>query len=169
MTSLFFLLPLLATAGSLAGAAVIFSIGRSIGEAGIERWVPQRIRKTIRERGAIAMAVPALLPPPFPLTPFILACGALSVSPWRFFITLGVMRLVRFGTLGVLGIVYGGRILATLQSHAFHIGLGLLAILAVVGTAYTIYRFYAASGKSISISTNSHRVRELQRGQRVKV
>jgi uncharacterized membrane protein YdjX (TVP38/TMEM64 family) len=143
MTHLFFFFPLLATAGSLAGAAVIFLVGRKIGEAGIERWVPQRIRKTIRERGAVAMAVPALLPPPFPLTPFILTCGALSVSPWRFFITLGVMRLIRFGTLGVLGVVYGGRILATLQSHAFNIAVGMFVILALVGAAYTIYRLAA--------------------------
>jgi membrane protein YqaA with SNARE-associated domain len=137
---LFFIFPLLATAGSLAGSAVTFWIGSKIGETSVENWVPQRIQETIRCKGAIALAVPALLPPPFPLTPFVLACGALSVSRSRFFITMGVMRLLRFGTLSLLGRLYGRRILTILQAQAVKTVVGLLFALALTGTAYTIYR-----------------------------
>jgi len=85
------LYPLLATAGSITGAAGTFWIGQKIGEVGLERYVPrrrlERLQCRVRDTGAVALAVPALMPPPFPLTPFVLTCGALRVNPWRFFST----------------------------------------------------------------------------------
>ena len=35
------------------------------------------------DRGCVALALPALLPPPFPLTAFILTCGAFAVDHKR--------------------------------------------------------------------------------------
>ena len=102
----FWIYPLLATAGSLAGACITFWVGKKIGDVGLERMVSkrqlERIRCRVKDRGAVAMAVSALLPPPFPLTPFILTCGALKVDRWRFFGTFGTVRLLRFGVEGVL-------------------------------------------------------------------
>ena len=137
-TRLFWIYPLLATAGSLAGAAVTFWVGHKVGDAGLERFVPERrltrLRDRVRDSGAIALAVPALLPPPFPLTPFILTCGALDVDRRRFFVTLGTVRLLRFGTEAILAAVYGRSILRVLQSDTFQqVILGFVAI-AVVGT-----------------------------------
>src|SRR6185436_20125811 len=90
-------IPLLATAGSLAGAALTFWMGAKIGENGLERYVPprrlQRIRGRVKNTGALTLAALDLIPPPFPFTPFVLAAGALDVNPSRFFITLGVCRL----------------------------------------------------------------------------
>ena len=57
-------------------ATLTFWMGKKVGEAGLDRWVPRRrltrIRKRIREQGAIALAVLDLIPPPFPFTPFSL-------------------------------------------------------------------------------------------------
>jgi membrane protein YqaA with SNARE-associated domain len=135
---LFWLYPLLATAGSLGGAAVTFWIGRRIGDAGLARLLPERrleaVQRRVRKGGAVAMAVPALLPPPFPLTPFILACGALDVSRWRFFATLGSARLVRFGAESLLALRYGSGILDMLQSDTFRMVIVAFIVLAVVGT-----------------------------------
>jgi hypothetical protein len=80
------------------------------------------------------MAVPALLPPPFPLTPFILTCGALSVDRTRFFLTFSTMRLLRFGTEAILARRYGRGILRVLQSEQFEIIVFAFVILAVIGT-----------------------------------
>src|SRR5262245_33455471 len=94
---LFWVYPILATAGSVVGAAVTYWIGMKVGEVGLERLVSkrrlERVRCRVRDSGAIAMAVPALLPPPFPLTPFILTCGALQVDWWRFSLTFMAVRL----------------------------------------------------------------------------
>ena len=114
------LYPLLATAGSLTGAAATYWIGQKIGEIGLARYVPSRI--------------PALLPPPFPLTPFVLTCGALRVNPWRFFTAFGTMRLVRFGTEAALALVFGRKILQILRSDMFQLVIAGFIVLAVVGT-----------------------------------
>src|SRR3954471_23906739 len=80
---LFWAYPLLATLGSMSGAAVTYWIGMKAGEHGLERFVSgkrlERMRRKVKDSGAIALALPALMPPPFPLTPFILTCGALAV------------------------------------------------------------------------------------------
>jgi hypothetical protein len=88
----------------------------------------------VSEKGAVALAMPALLPPPFPLTPFILTCGALDVSRARFFVTFGLMRLLRFGIEAVLARTYGRGILAVLQSETFQLVFLAFIVVALVGT-----------------------------------
>src|SRR3977135_2314292 len=100
LRELWWVVPLLATCGSVAGAALTFWMGVKGGEQGLVRWVrPKRlrqIRQRVRNNGAIALAVLDLIPPPFPFTPFVLAAGALEVKARTFFITLVVCRLFRF-------------------------------------------------------------------------
>src|SRR5262245_29592285 len=73
------LLPFLATAGSVIAAAMTFWVGRKIGEKGLEHWISpgvlEKVRDKVRDKGAFALILPALLPPPCPLIPFVLACG----------------------------------------------------------------------------------------------
>jgi membrane protein YqaA with SNARE-associated domain len=139
--------PILATAGSLVGAALTFWIGRKIGEVGLERTIPEhrleRLRCRVRDRGAIAMALPALLPPPFPLTPVILTCGALKVDEWRFFATFGAIRLLRFTIEAALARVYGRGVLRMLQSDVFQnviIGFIIIAVLGTIISAVLLWR-----------------------------
>jgi membrane protein YqaA with SNARE-associated domain len=136
---LFWLYPILATAGSASGAAATFWIGAKAGEHGLERMVSarrlERVRCRVRDNGAIAMAVPALLPPPFPLTPFILTCGALAVDRTRFFLTFSAMRLLRFGVEATLARRYGRGLLRILQSDAFQLVIVGFIVVALVGTA----------------------------------
>ena len=135
---LFWMYPLLATAGSLTGAAITYWIGRKGGEIGLERLVGRRqldrIRDRVKKGGAAAMAVPALLPPPFPLTPFVLTCGALKVDRWIFFGTFALMRLIRFGSEAALARVYGRRLLRVLESQPFQHVVLAFVVVAVIGT-----------------------------------
>src|SRR4051812_14943206 len=137
-SDLFWVYPLMATAGSITGAAATFWIGKKVGEAGLERLVPKkrldRMRGKVRDNGAVAMAVPALLPPPFPLTPFILTCGALSMDLGRFLITFGAVRLVRFGGEALLARIYGRGVLRVLQSDTFQTVILAFVVVAVLGT-----------------------------------
>lgn len=143
----FWIYPLLATAGSVAGAAMTFWIGRKAGEVGLERFVPprrlKRLRSRCRERGAGALALPAFLPPPFPLTPLVLTCGALQVN-WRwFFSTFAAMRLLRFGLAAVLAHIYGRGILRVFESETFQmvaVGFVAVAILGTIVSAVILWR-----------------------------
>ena len=135
---LFWLYPIMATAGSVTGAAGTYWIGKKIGEVGLERFVAERrltrMRSRVRDSGAVALALPALMPPPFPLTPFILTCGALKVNVWRFLAIFGVVRLLRFGAEAGLAVVYGRGILRVLQSDTFQMAVAIFIGIAIIGT-----------------------------------
>jgi membrane protein YqaA with SNARE-associated domain len=137
--TLFWLIPVMATTGSVAGAAVTFWIGRRVGEPGLKKLIKEqrleRVKDKVEKGGAYAIAIPALLPPPFPLKPFILTCGALDVDTTRFFVTLAVSRGLRFTIETALARRYGTWLLTVIESDTFQwIVLGLIGI-AVVGSA----------------------------------
>jgi membrane protein YqaA with SNARE-associated domain len=146
---MWWLVPLLATAGSVAGAGLTFWMGTKIGEKGLERHVPPKRLKRIQERlkksGAIALAALNLIPPPFPFTPFVLAAGALKVKRRLFFVTLAVTRIIRFGLEATLTLVYGRRIINWLDSDTFHYVVFGSTVLAVALTTLSIVRVVRSS------------------------
>ena len=135
---------LLATFGSLAGAALTFWMGARIGENGLERFVPprrlKRVQTRVRSTGAITLAVLDLIPPPFPFTPFVLAAGALEVDSQTFFVTLAVCRITRFGAEALLAAHYGPRILAWLDSDLIHDIVAGCVVLAMLASVITVVR-----------------------------
>jgi len=145
------LVPLLATAGSVAGAWLTFWMGATIGEKGLERYVSpkrlQRIHAKIRTSGAIALAVLDLIPPPFPFTPFVLAAGALGVKPSTFFVTLTACRVVRFGFEAALAVVYGPRILSWLDADLVRAIVAGCVLLGAVLSTLSVIGIIRTSGR----------------------
>ncbi len=138
----FWLYPVLAASGSVAGAALTFALGHKVGEPGLKRWISEprlkQVRHKIDHHGVVAMGMTAVLPPPFPLTPFVLASGAFGLNKRKFFLTLAASRLLRFGTESLLALAYGRRILAWLKSDISDYALSGLVVLALVGTTITL-------------------------------
>ncbi len=143
---LFWLFPLVATAGSTLGGALTFWLGRRLGAEGLDRLVSKRrldaARERVEERGAVALALPALVPPPFPFTAFLLAGGALEVRPAPFLLTLAGARLFRFGLEAILARRYGDAISAFLQSDVTRWAVGILIMICFAGTAWAVARVY---------------------------
>ena len=141
--------PVLATAGSLAGAALTFWMGAKIGENGLERYVPrrrlERIRRRVRNSGALTLAALDLIPPPFPFTPFVLAGGAFGMNPWTFFTALAAVRALRFGTEAALAFQYGSGILRWTKTPAFQMVVTGFIVLAVIGTIVSAVLVYRSS------------------------
>ncbi len=139
----FWIYPLLATIGSLIGCATTYRVGQWLGEEGVERWASprqfERVKQRIHGAGAFALAVPALIPPPFPFTPFVLAAGALDVRPWTFFALLAVGRISRFMVEAVLARLYPHRLIQWMQSNAFRDIVWGFVFLALVGSAWSVY------------------------------
>jgi membrane protein YqaA with SNARE-associated domain len=134
---LFWLYALLATAGSLIGAAATFWIGKKAGEKGLTRFVHPRRLERVKARvsgGAVVIAGLALIPPPFPFTPFVLASGALGMNPWTFLTALAAARAFRFGVEGALASRYGRGILRWMETPTFQAVVGVIIVVAVVGT-----------------------------------
>src|SRR5688572_6236617 len=141
---MFWLFPVLATIGSVAGASVTLAIGRKIGEEGIRRWVAQKRLQTVRDKikakGSVALATSGLMPPPFPLSAFVLACGALGVKRSTFLIAFGIARLIRFAIIATFALLYGNWILRVMKSDAFQFAVAVFATIAILGTAFSVYR-----------------------------
>ena len=101
----------LAVCGSLIGGFLTWSAGKKGGEAALRRFVPARyykpITRWVTNHGAIAVALAAMLPPPVPLLPFLLAAGALGVTRGRFVAAFTTARALRYGLVAWLGILYG--------------------------------------------------------------
>jgi membrane protein YqaA with SNARE-associated domain len=137
----FWMFPVLATIGSVAGTALTFWMGRKLGEAGLEHYVARgqldRTLERVRDTGAIAVALLDLLPPPFPFTPFVLVAGALDLSFTRFIIVISVVKLVRFSVETALALIYGRQILGWLESDLAQMIGGALALFIVALIVYS--------------------------------
>lgn len=140
-------LPLLvgaATLGSLIGCWVMFAMGHAGGENFIRNHMsPQsfeRMQRVIGRKGPILLATPALIPPPFPFTAFVLGAGALEVPQKPFLLMLTAMRLLRFLAEGIAAMYYGRGIVRWLQTPSFRLFIEVLMGLAVLASAYSVYR-----------------------------
>jgi membrane protein YqaA with SNARE-associated domain len=145
---LFWLYALLATLGSALGAAVSFWIGRKVGEVGLTRFVSAKRLKRIKSqvsRGAVVAGALALIPPPFPFTPFVVTSGALGMDPRIFLATLAACRALRFGLESALAARYGSQILRWMKTPSFEIVIGALILLALIGTAISAIAIVRAS------------------------
>jgi membrane protein YqaA with SNARE-associated domain len=145
---LFWLYALLATAGSVIGAAGTFWIGRKAGEKGLSRFVSARRLERVEcrvNRGTLVVACLALIPPPFPFTPFVLAGGALGMKPWSFLGALALVRALRFGAEAALAATYGSQILGWMKTPAFKVVVGVFVALALIGTIVSAVALYRGS------------------------
>jgi len=146
------IVPVLATGGSIVGAWLTFWMGEKIGEKGLDRFVDpkrlEKVHKKIEESGAIALAALDLIPPPFPFTAFVLAAGALEVNTVLFFATLAVVRMIRFGAEAALAVRYGRRILQWMDSPIFHDIVLFFMILAFILTALSIMKLLRSTKTS---------------------
>jgi membrane protein DedA with SNARE-associated domain len=110
-----FLLVGAATIGSFLGGAISYQAGHAGGMGFLEKHVPPRILKRVcdwmQTHSILSVALPAILPPPMPLSPFVLAAGALKMSRLRFLTTFTLSRLLRHATAAALGVYFGPHVL----------------------------------------------------------
>jgi membrane protein YqaA with SNARE-associated domain len=143
---LWFYYAAMATIGSVVGEFVTYRIARRGGKDMLARRFSQRRLKQVygafEQWGFGAIAVPALLPPPMPLLPFVLAAGALQYSPYKFTTAIAAGRFARYTILGFLAARYGRGILKYLTSdgHVVLVAVVALLLAAVAVTAVLLTR-----------------------------
>jgi membrane protein DedA with SNARE-associated domain len=151
---------LLATAGSVAGAICTFWMGIKVGEHGLEHYISprrlERVRARIRNAGAFQLAVLDLIPPPFPFTPVVLAAGALEVNASVFFRTLTACRILRFGIEATLASFYGSQIVSWLDSETLRLTVVFFGVVAVVLTIYSMAQLVRSSRASGRVPASSN-------------
>ncbi|MGA8144205.1 MAG: VTT domain-containing protein [Candidatus Acidiferrales bacterium] len=112
----------MATIGSVIGGYVTYHFARRQGKSSMEHRISRRqmnkVTKAFEKWGFGAVVIPAILPPPSPMVPFLIAAGALQYSRNRFLVALSIGRAIRFTILAYLGAFYGRQILTLITSHA---------------------------------------------------
>jgi membrane protein YqaA with SNARE-associated domain len=126
----------MATASAVVGGYITYALARKGGKEALERKLRKKQAVKVYRRferwGFRAVAVPAVLPPPFPIVPFLLAAGALQYPRKRFLAALALGRGVRFSVLAGLGALYGNAISGFFARY-YKPALIILISLAVIG------------------------------------
>ena len=135
---------LMATLGAVIGGYITYALARRGGKQAMERKLSKRraakVYATFERRGFWAVAVPALLPPPFPFVPFLIAAGALQYSREKFLGALTLGRLVRYSIVAGLGALYGTHIVRFFSRY-YEPALTILIGLAVLGGLLTLIQY----------------------------
>lgn len=136
----------MATVGAVIGGYITYALARKGGKETMERKLSKRrakqVSKTFGRWGFFAVAVPALLPPPFPFVPFLLAAGAMQYSPKKFLGALTLGRGVRYSLVAGLGFLYGSHILRFFNRY-YKPALVILIGLAVLGATLTLIQYFS--------------------------
>jgi membrane protein YqaA with SNARE-associated domain len=135
---------LMPTIGSVAGCFALYLVGRKGGEAFLRRRFSERhvdrAMAIFRKYGLLAVAVPALLPPPVPFKPFVLAAGVAGVRPVDFLIAVSIGRGIRYFGEAFLALWYGERAAQFVRDNARPVSLALAMTVLVVGVAWIWYQ-----------------------------
>jgi membrane protein YqaA with SNARE-associated domain len=131
---------LMATAGSVIGGFVTYRLARKGGKETLARRFPRKtidkICKTFERWGFAAIAIPALLPPPVPMVPFVFAAGAMQYPVKKFLVALTLGRIVRYTVLAFLAARYGRQIRTFISQHGHPV---LLAVIGLIAAAIVIF------------------------------
>jgi membrane protein YqaA with SNARE-associated domain len=134
----------MATLGAVIGGYVTYAVARKGGKEAMERKLSKRRAKqvslTFQRWGFFAVAIPALLPPPFPFVPFLLAAGAMQYSPRKFVGALTAGRGVRYTVAAGLGYHYGRHILRFFSQY-YEPAMAILIALAVIGATVSLIQY----------------------------
>ncbi|HWW97821.1 MAG TPA: VTT domain-containing protein [Edaphobacter sp.] len=153
------LLVLLATIGSALGGYLSHLVGQRGGMAFLEKRIPPRVFKRIcrwmESHAILSVALPAILPPPMPLSPFVLAAGALNMSRKKFMIAFTISRCLRHIIAAWLGIHYGRHIVRLWNALSAKYATTFLIVLwagIAISCAFAFWQLYKTS-RAVGVRT----------------
>ena len=136
---------LAASMGSAVGSLLPYLLGRAGGELFLLKRISearlQRIRDRFEKQEFLALMIPATLPPPTPFKLFVFSAGVFEMKTLHFLLAVFLGRMVRFGVLSVLTIVFGPEIVSLIKTLLRHhpsiaVALGVL----ILALGYLLFR-----------------------------
>ena len=124
----------MAMIGSVLGCLLLYYIAKKGGEAFFQRRAGGRadaIRYWVERNGFGGMLLTALLPPPVPFKPFVLAAAVFEVPVASFVSAIALARAIRYFGFGYLAIRYGNDALPFLAQHKLGVAAGVVAFVLV--------------------------------------
>jgi membrane protein YqaA with SNARE-associated domain len=140
---IWFYYAVMAVIGSVLGGYLTYRLGRKGGEGALERRLSKKRLKSVHsafERwGFGTVFVPSLMPPPFPLSPFLLGAGAMNYPLKKYLLALTAGRAIRFFLIAYLASLYGRSLINLFAKHYLTILIVLIALAVVGGVIFIIY------------------------------
>ena len=131
-----FYFPLFAALGSVMGCYLLYTIMRRGGQALLRKRFKkesiERVERAYARFGFLAIAVPAILPPPLPFKIFVATAGTLEYPKWKFLLTVMLARSFRYYVEGILAVFYGRRVLLFFKDNGLVI-ISVVAALLLIG------------------------------------
>ena len=124
----------MAMIGSVLGCLLLYYIAKKGGEAFFQRRAGGRadaIRYWVERNGFGGMLLTALLPPPVPFKPFVLAAAVFEVPVASFVSAIALARAIRYFGFGYLAIRYGNDAIPFLAQHKLGVAAGVVAFVLV--------------------------------------
>ncbi len=138
-------------AGTVAGVALLDLVMRRVGAGGVERLVGRRrfgrLKAKVERNTGWVVFVASALPPPFPFRFTMMTASALQCDRGRMFAAVFAGRTLRFAAEALLILYLGRRFLDFMNSDAFNYVVYALTLVAVAGSAVTIYRLFWSGRK----------------------
>jgi membrane protein YqaA with SNARE-associated domain len=103
------------------------------------------VERKVKEQGTIALAIAAIMPPPFPFTLFIVVAAALQFPRRKMLLIVAGCRAARFGVEAWLARIYGQRIITMAQSPYVRRFIIALVVISIVGSAWSIFSWIRKS------------------------
>lgn len=131
---------LMAAIGSTLGVWFTAWVSHKGGEAGLgnSRRIAY-VRRQVEKNAGPALAIAALMPPPFPFTPFVIVAGALEYPRRKMLSIIGVCRALRFTVEALLALHYGERIIKMAQTPWLQNGILVLVVVSLIGSVWSIW------------------------------
>jgi membrane protein YqaA with SNARE-associated domain len=146
-----FYFPLFAAAGSVLGCLLLYTIIRSGGQMVLRKRFRaehlEKVERTYARFGFLALAIPALLPPPMPFKIFVATAGALEYPRWRFMLTIMIARSLRYYIEGTLAVIYGRTVIDFIKRYGFTI---LAIVIGVCLIGLIVYLIIQRRGRTVS-------------------
>jgi membrane protein YqaA with SNARE-associated domain len=141
---------LMATIGAVICGYITYALARKGGKETMERKLSKKraaqFSKAFARWGFASVAIPALLPPPFPFLPFLLAAGAMQYSRKKFLGALVLGRGLRYFIDAWLGFHYGRHILRFFSQY-YKPAMAILIALAVIGAVLSLIQYHSYKSK----------------------
>jgi membrane protein YqaA with SNARE-associated domain len=134
----------MATTGAVLGGYITYALGRGGGKEALHLKLNKERAEKIFDQfdrwGFRTVAVTAMLPPPFPMVPVLLAAGALQYPRKKFVGALALGRSVRYFLIAGFGSLYARQIAAFFNRY-YKLALFTLIGLAVIGSIVALREY----------------------------
>jgi membrane protein YqaA with SNARE-associated domain len=154
----------MAVVGAVIGGYLTYRLAANGGEEMLARKVGKRRAEKVfarfKQHGFATIAVGAILPPPFPIVPFLIAAGALHYPRKNFIAALATGRAIRFFALAYVAHIYGKQIVGWGSRYYGPIFWTLIVLAVLGGVAALVYFVWYRPKKQREQKQQHHKVEE---------